>query len=327
MRVETDTDREAVCLRRFNSRHAAAVRSWHKPDLRRTAAVRPKPDPWYAQKSTKSDPELPFSLRRSLTGLARPRPLPQQTGAAAGRYALPKSPSCAPPACDGIATAAKIQTEPSLPEEVPCLRQLRPVRVSLDAQVHELLIGLPDRALVPHERSGTRRAENAAEPVRVGAKHRLVLLKRRRGVVALKQEIAKQLARRDQRPGGCWVLVHGPLELGRCPAQLKRACAVALDLRQDGSRTKPLDLHLVGPVVVVRRDELVLEPLQLRDLRLRRREIADVRSAERPREAGHGRGPGEALPGELHARRDERRGSRPIPSLERVTRRDGGQCV
>src|SRR4051794_6956898 len=169
MRVETDTDREAVCLRRFNSRHAAAVRSWHKPDLRRTAAVRPKPDPWYAQKSTKSDPELPFSLRCSLTGLARPRPLPQQTGAAAGRYALPKSPSCAPPACDGIATAAKIQTEPSLPEEVPCLRQLRPVRVSLDAQVYELLIGLPDRALVPHERSGTRRAENAAEPGRCEA--------------------------------------------------------------------------------------------------------------------------------------------------------------
>src|SRR3954454_11691477 len=81
MRVETDTGREAVCLRRFDSRHAAAVRSWHKPDLRRTAAVRPKPDPWYAQKSTKSDPELPFSLRRSLTGLARPRPLPQQTQA------------------------------------------------------------------------------------------------------------------------------------------------------------------------------------------------------------------------------------------------------
>ena len=108
------------------------------------------------------------------------------------------------------------------------------------------------------------------------------------------------------------VLVHRRIEIGRRARQLDRLLVVSLDMREDAGGAQALDLDLIGPIRVLGLVQLVLERLQLADLRLRGGEVAGVRGAERARERDHRLGPREFV--EREADRRRRRAPRPLSS-------------
>src|SRR5437870_6801156 len=103
------------------------------------------------------------------------------------------------------------------------------------------------------------RAVQAAITVRLAQLRRLVFLQRLGRALQLHQQVAEQLARRQQAPRRDDVLVAPVLDVGRLAHEAERLVRSLLRERDPGERREPHHLDLVRPVLVFCRLKLVAQ--------------------------------------------------------------------
>src|SRR5438067_713454 len=128
------------------------------------------------------------------------------------------------------------------------------------------------------------RAVQAAITVRLAQLRRLVFLQRLGRALQLHQQVAEQLARRQQAPRRDDVLVAPVLDVGRLAHEAERLVRSLLRERDPGERREPHHLDLVRPVLVFCRLKLVAQRRDPLGVLLRGGGIAAPRRAERARE-------------------------------------------
>ena len=118
------------------------------------------------------------------------------------------------------------------------------------------------------------------------------------------------------------MLVHRRVEIGRLRAPVDRLPSSPWAWARIAGGSEPLDLDLIGPVRVLRREQLVLERVQLGDFRLRAGNIAGTASPSARANEIMASAHGKRSSGKPIAGVGERGRRRPVAPLEREARRD-----
>src|SRR5882672_5122197 len=168
-------------------------------------------------------------------------------------------------------------------EEFLRFHQLR-ARVPLASHLYQprkIALCLHSVATLRRRSSG---AVQTAKTIRLARLRGLELLEGVGRPLELEQHLAQELACRHDAAGCDDVLLALVLGVGGGAHQRERLVLLALDERGPGRHRESADLHLTGPVVVLRVPKRLAEPRQLRDFLLRRRRIATPRSPQAARE-------------------------------------------